>query len=290
MRALVVLAILALPSVAWADTFSHDPPGQLVTGSGKGRADDHVYAPNIRYPIEQGPAFANSQVWGHGGESGPANTSQCDAENFRYPWHDNYCETRDYDMPLCPAGTGHQGQDTRAADCNKDVHTTVAVTDGTITNIGSYSVYLTADDGTRFDYLHMSTLLVNVGDKVKRGQPIGKVSNHFGTSTTTVHLHFNIHMNVAGVGSVYVPPYTSLIAAYEVLMGIAPAPDAGAAPPPATTSPPGEPPPAQPTPTADPAPPGESGCNVGGSPQNAFLIAIMLAGLRYARRRCRSAS
>lgn len=40
------------------------------------------------------------------------------------------------------AGEGHQGQDIRAATCEKGVHWVVAATDGTITNVGSYSVYL----------------------------------------------------------------------------------------------------------------------------------------------------
>ncbi|HEY8074711.1 MAG TPA: M23 family metallopeptidase [Labilithrix sp.] len=280
--------VLAWPSVALAGGgFAYDPPGQLVDGSGKGRVDTNVYAPGIRYPMESGPAYANSQVWGHGGTSGPTNSDQCDAENFQYPWHDNYCETRDYSMPLCPAGTGHQGQDNRAADCKKDVHTTVAVVDGTITSIGSYSVYLTRDDGVRFDYLHMSNLLVNVGDKVKQGQAIGKVSNHFGTSTTTVHLHFNIFENVKGVGSVYVPPYTSLIEAYQTLMGLT-TPDAGPPPPPAPTNdetPPAPPPPA---PTADPPPSDDGGCAFA-TPHGATTLptAALLALLVLAARRKR---
>ncbi len=218
------LASLGASSVASAaDPFAYDPPGQLVNGSGKGRVDMNVYAPGIRFPIESGPAFANSQVWGHGGNSGTG--SQCDIENFSYPWHDNYCETRDWDMPLCPSGSGHQGQDIRAASCKPGVHQAVAVADGTITSIGSYSVYLTAADGTRFDYLHEQDVVVKEGQKVKRGDPIGKVSNKFGDSVTTVHLHFNIHQNVAGVGAVYVPPYLSVVHAYETLQGIA---DAGA--------------------------------------------------------------
>ncbi len=205
--------------------FSYRPPGELVPGSGKGRVDSKVYAPGIRFPIESGPAFANSQVWGHGGSSGPGG-SQCDVENFSYPWHDNYCETRSWTMPLCPSGTGHQGQDTRSSDCKPDVHATVAVDDGTITNIGTYSVYLTRADGTRFDYLHMSNVAVKVGQKVKRGDPMGKVSNQFGGTPTTVHLHFNIQQNVSGTGVVYVPPYLSLVQAYETLMGTTSPPDA----------------------------------------------------------------
>ena len=223
---LLVVAIVAAPLAARADAgvdggaFAFDPPGQLVAGSGAGRVDSNVYAPTILFPIEQGLAFANSQVWGRGGNSGGGGT-QCDAQNFSYPWHDNYCETRSYNMPLCPAGVGHQGQDVRASDCTPDVHWVVAVVDGTITSIGSYTVYLTAADGTRFDYLHMASVQVVVGQKVKRGDHVGKVSNQFGSSSTTVHLHFNVFQNVAGVGLVYAPPYLSLVKAYEAHIGAA---------------------------------------------------------------------
>ncbi|GAC1367220.1 MAG: hypothetical protein NVSMB47_18350 [Polyangiales bacterium] len=190
------LTTLALTTTAQAGPFTYDPPGVLVPGSGSGRKDDKVYAPGILFPIKDSAAFANSQVWGAGGGSGPGG-SQCDKVNFTYPWHDNYCETRSWSMPLCPSGAGHQGQDTRASDCTPDVHPGVAVEDGTITHVGSYTVYLTVADGTRFDYLHMSGVTVAVGDVVKRGQVLGKVSNQFGGSSTTVHLHFNIQQNVA---------------------------------------------------------------------------------------------
>jgi MYXO-CTERM domain-containing protein len=271
-------------------TFSFDPPGQLVAGSGKGRVDMNIYAPGIRFPIESGPAFANSQVWGHGGNNGPG--GQCDKENFSYPWHDNYCETRDWTMPLCPGGVGHQGQDVRAASCKAGVHPTVAVADGTITSIGSYSVYLTTADGTRFDYLHMQDVVVKEGQKVKRGDPMGKVSNQFAGSATTVHLHFNIRQNVAGVGTVFVPPYLSLMTAYHTLLGLDP-PDAGA-----PVTPPPTPPPAQaaPTPTVPeppPAPEGDSGCSFApSSPATApFGAALALAalGMAVARRHKRRA-
>jgi hypothetical protein len=218
LASVVVAACVFCAPVARADGFSYEPPGTLVSGSGTGRVDLTVYAPGIRFPIEEGPAYANSQVWGHGGLEGGGG-SQCDKANFSYPWHDNYCETRSWTMPLCKSGTGHQGQDVRASTCDKDVHWVVAVEDGTITSIGSYSVYLTAADGTRFDYLHMSRVQVEVGDKVKRGDRVGTVSNQFGTSSTTVHLHFNVYQNVAGVGYVYVPPYLSLVRAYEDLLG-----------------------------------------------------------------------
>ncbi|HTJ83986.1 MAG TPA: M23 family metallopeptidase [Polyangiaceae bacterium] len=216
---LATLAALGMVGTALADDFTYDPPGQLVPGSGTGRVDENVYAPNMRFPMETGPAYANSQVWGHGGSSGPGG-DQCDIENFSYPWHDNYCETRSWDMPLCPAGTGHQGQDTRTIDCVKNVHWVVAAEAGAVTSVGSYSVYITAADGTRYDYLHMGSVQVAVGDDVTKGQRIGKVSNEFGGTPTTVHLHFNLRQDVAGVGNVYVPPYLSMVTSYQTLMGL----------------------------------------------------------------------
>ncbi len=217
-----------LPSAAsFADDFSYNPPGSLVPGSGEGRVDEKVYAPAMRFPIEEGPAFANSQVWGIGGSEGPGG-SQCSEGNFSYPWSDNYCETRSWDMPLCPSGIGHQGQDIRAATCDKNVHWVVASESGTVTNVGSYSVYITAADGTRYDYLHMGSVQVGVGDDVAKGTHIGKVSNEFGGTPTSVHLHFNLRQNVEGVGTVYVPPYMSLVTSYQALVGPPPVPAAGA--------------------------------------------------------------
>lgn len=209
---------LALPTrAAAADPFSYRPAGELLPGSGEGRVDDMVYAASMRFPLEEGPAFANSQVYSKGGSAGPAG-GQCDADNYAYPWRDNYCELRSWDMPLCPSGTGHQGQDVRPATCEAGRHWVVAVVDGTITSVGSYSVYLTGEDGTRYDYLHMSDVQVSPGQDVSRGERIGRVSNVFGGTPTTIHLHFNVRQSVSGVGVVYVPPYTSLVASYEALL------------------------------------------------------------------------
>ncbi|HET6582209.1 MAG TPA: M23 family metallopeptidase [Nannocystaceae bacterium] len=217
--ALAPALAFGLATTAAAEEPFYAPVGELVPGSGQGLADETVYAPGMRYPIESGPSYPNSQVWGVGGSEGPAG-SQCDAANFSYPWHDNYCEERSWDMPLCPAGVGHQGQDTRAATCDDDVHPTVAAADGTITSIGSYSIYLTDAGGTRYDYLHSTSILVSEGDAVTREERLSRVSNQFGGTPTTVHLHFNLSQDVAGVGFVYVSPYMSMVAAYEDLMGL----------------------------------------------------------------------
>jgi murein DD-endopeptidase MepM/ murein hydrolase activator NlpD len=216
--AIFALCATRCPDAA-AEDFSYMPAGQLVAGSGEGRADNRVYVPGMRFPIEETPAYANSQVWGPGGMHGGGG-SQCDTVNYSYPWWDNYCETRSWEMPLCPAGTGHQGQDLRPATCDDNMYWCVAVDDGTITQIGSYSVWLVTTDGTQHRYLHMApdSLLVAIGDKVVRGQRLGRVSNAFGTSSTTIHLHYDIFQNLQGYGGVYVPPYTSLIQAYQALL------------------------------------------------------------------------
>lgn len=217
MRSLVFIAAIALAAPAAAQSFT--PAGTLAPGSGRGRVDTRVWAPGMRFPIRDLPAYANSQVYGVGGSHGPAGGGQCDSRNYSFPWWDNYCESRSWAMPLCPSGTGHQGQDIRPSTCRAGVHPAVAAAAGTITNIGRFSVYLTGSDGTRYDYLHLSNVRVRVGQRVNCGDVIGNVSNTFNGTPTTIHLHFNIRQAVRGVGSVYVPPYSSLIDAYRRVQG-----------------------------------------------------------------------
>ena len=196
----------------------HGPPGYLVSGSGQGYRDGTVYLPGMRFPLEAGPAYANSQVWGVGGAEGPSG-SQCDMRNYSYPWRDNYCETRDFPMQYCPSGRGHQGQDIRPATCEDGEHWAVAVEAGTIISIGSYSVSLQGDSGIRHRYLHLDhdRLAVTAGDEVNRGDRIGLVSDNFGSGSTTIHLHFDMYS--AGR---YIPTYMSLVRSYEELMGVLP--------------------------------------------------------------------
>ncbi len=214
-----LVAASAASAPASAQEFSYSPPGTLQAGSA-GRSDETVYVPGMRFPIEESPAYANSQVYGRGGSQGGGG-SQCDAQNFSYPWWDNYCEPRSWTMPLCPSGTGHQGQDIRAASCTANTHWAVAAENGTITNIGSYSVSLRGESGTLHRYLHManSSLQVSVGQTVQRGDRMGRVSNEFGGTPTTVHLHYDLQQAVSGLGTVYVPTYMSLVRSYEELLG-----------------------------------------------------------------------
>jgi murein DD-endopeptidase MepM/ murein hydrolase activator NlpD len=213
--------VLLLSSPSQAQDFQYTPAGQLVSGSGTGRVDDTLYASGMRYPMEAAPSYPNSQVHGRGGSQGGGG-SQCDAENYSYPWWDNYCESRQWDVPLCPSGNGHQGQDIRPATCENNVHWNVASEAGRITNIGSYSMILTMDDGSVFRYLHMqrASYPVGVGDTVQKGARLGKTSNEFGGTPTTIHLHYDIMKNISPHGVTFVPPYMSLVRSYEELLGM----------------------------------------------------------------------
>ena len=209
-----------------ASDFAFDPPGSAHATGGRSFTDATIFVPDMRFPISQPKAFANSQVYGHGGASGPGG-GQCDAANYAYPWHDNFCEARGYKTPMCPSGNGHQGQDIRPSACVKARFVAVAAEPGKITQIASYTVYLTADDGRVFRYLHlqMDQLKVRKGEHVDRGQPIGFVSNNFGKTPTTIHLHYEVKEPKTHNGKAlftFVPPYTSLVAAYQRLLAGSP--------------------------------------------------------------------
>ena len=211
-------------------TFSYRPAGDLMPGSAPSDilVDEIVYDDHIVFPAE-GSVFLNSQVYGHGGSQAGLNglgPDQCNAENYDYPWRDNFCEKRGRDQYFCADG-GHTGVDIRPATCQKEKHWAVAPEAGEIYYIGSYSVRLMAEDGTWWQFLHleMDDLAVSEGQIVAAGQRIGKFSNVFFDSggnpvPTTIHMH--LHMEEA-----YSPtngddpfidrvsPYMTLVAAYE---------------------------------------------------------------------------
>jgi murein DD-endopeptidase MepM/ murein hydrolase activator NlpD len=213
-------------------SWPHDPGGALPPGSGNGAVDATLWAAGMRFPMEAGPAYANSQVYGYGGFAAPGPGGQCDPRNYAYPWRDNFCETRSWTNGMCPAGRGHQGQDIRPATCEKKVHWVVAAESGRITSIGSYTVTLLGDSGRIYRYLHMDMAGVNAlfptpaSRTVERGQHIGRVSADFGGNATTIHLHFEIKAPVA-VGDApaavaFVPTYSSLVDSYGRLLNGAP--------------------------------------------------------------------
>jgi murein DD-endopeptidase MepM/ murein hydrolase activator NlpD len=266
--------------------FAYYEPGNLFErDKGRGRATDRrVYAPNILFPIKLATAqfpHMNSQIWGFGGGGyngkGEAGGSESDPRNYDpMKQRDNFCEIRSWDMPLCPGGAGHQGQDIRPPSFKDNYWEAVAVVDGTITNVTSNTtVQLKGTDGTDYYYLHMHprSITVKSGQKVKQGQTLGKVSKYMGgTPSTSLHLHFNIRQRITVGGkalTVYVPPFTSLVSALRVARGMDPGIDAngdllldttieitqGDAPLPSPAPPPSPPAPKPPTPEPAPQPP-----------------------------------
>ncbi len=213
-----------------APTFYYFRPGNLAPGSGTGSTEMAVLVPDMAFPIKDAPAIAQTQVYRYGG--GAKGGDQCDVRNFTAPWRDNYCETRTTtnSTPWCAKTGVHLGQDIRvgtpegckaeraAKAADRTRYEVVAVEDGFISNVGSYSVTLRANSGGRiYRYLHlnMAKLKVATNQPVKKGDVIGYVSNDFGGTPTTLHLHFEIKLNTAAHGWQYAPPYASLLEAYK---------------------------------------------------------------------------
>jgi WD40 repeat protein len=217
--------------------FAYYPPGDLAnpsTGEGR-RADRKVYLPNIVFPLKLGPGehpHMTSAIWGYGGGGydgqGEKGGSECDPRNYDpMRQRDTFCEVRGWSMPMCPAGVGKQGQSIRPPTCADNKWEVVAVTDGLITLVTSNTtVRLRADDGTEYDYLHMhpNSIGVKEGDRVQQGQVIGRVSKYMNGQRSTIYqLNFNARQPVKvgdSVKIVYVPPYSSLIAAYRRAKGL----------------------------------------------------------------------
>ena len=220
--------------------FAYYPPGDLDPHDAtRGRKGDRkVYLPNIIFPLRLAPdqhPHMNSQIWGHGGGGwngkGEAGGSECDPANYDpMQQRDTYCEVRSWAMPMCPGGAGHQGQDIRPPTCKNNTWEAVAVVDGVITQVTTNTtVRLKGGDGTDYLYLHMhpQSITVKVGQTVKQGDVLGHVSKYMDgdPNGTTMHLHFQVRQTIRVDGkilSVYIPGYTSLIAAYRKSKGLDP--------------------------------------------------------------------
>lgn len=195
-------------------------PGDLIADTGKGVASHAIFFPNMRFPVESGPAYANSHAYAPGGFKADGG-SECDPVNYSYPWRDNFCEFRRADLPVCASG-GHQGQDIRPASCEASKHWAVAAEDGIVAHVGRFGVTIQSATGTLYRYVHldMATLQVKPMDKIVRGNRIGKISNNW-LGPLPIHLHFDAKDTVLLNGepkSVFLPPYTSLVASYQLIM------------------------------------------------------------------------
>ena len=250
------------PSIFSPD-FTYRRPGEIISNSGyrgqSGVTDYTVYS-KIRFPIERAPAFANSQSfmnWGDCYRTGRVSWSSTKGdeyhckrndkplvfdesakENYSYPWQDNFCETRDFDVGQCANGMGHQGQDIRPSSCQMrnaeadrclpDIFPTVAVRDGVLIRTPTQqAVYLLINapgEHIRFRYIHMNPANLDAdgvvhGRRVQEGERIGVVSNYQDrVGGTTSHLHFDAQVFTRD-GWLWVNPYTTLISSYERLIG-----------------------------------------------------------------------
>lgn len=249
--------------VTFSPDFTYRPPGEIIANSGyrgqSGHADPTVYA-QIRFPIEKAPAFANSQSflnWGDCYRTGrlgwrptkgddyrckrndkPLVFDESAKENYSYPWQDNFCETRDFEVGQCANGMGHQGQDIRPSSCLlrndgadrclPDIFPVVAVRDSVvIRGPTQQSVYLLVNgrnEHVRFRYMHMNPARLDAdgilhGRRVAEGERIGMVSNYQDhPGGTTSHLHFDAQVFTRD-GWLWINPYVTLISAYERLIG-----------------------------------------------------------------------
>lgn len=248
---------------ATSTVFTYHSPGDLLAGTGfkrkSGVADYTVYS-KIRFPMADAPAFANSQSfmnWGNCEATGrlsagmrgrtaayrcrvnsqPLVSDESAADNYSYPWRDNFCEHRFFFVGQCPGGLGHQGQDIRPASCQQRGpganrcepyrHDVVAVRDGAVLRTpGQEALYILANapnERVRFRYLHMHPKQFDAdgmvsGRLVREGEVIGKVGNYFKKErATTYHLHFDLQVPTR-YGWVFVNPYMTLVAAYERLI------------------------------------------------------------------------
>jgi hypothetical protein len=269
-RANIASFEIARPAEFSAD-FTYVQPGLIVAGTGYrgkgGIADRHVYA-QIRFPLAQAPAYANSQLYrgkrsctSSEGEKETKNSSnpkpagepearecaetgfvrnrnEAAVENYSYPWRDNYCERRDFEVGLCPSGMGHQGQDLRPSTCVQRnagpggcqplQHAVLAVRDGLLIRARrqqtAYLVVNERNEHLRFRYVHMNPDRMDAdgavsGRSVAEGEEFGQVANYQDRAGgTTTHLHFDVQAFTRD-GWIWVNPYVTLIAAYERMIG-----------------------------------------------------------------------
>ncbi|MCK1714426.1 MULTISPECIES: M23 family peptidase [unclassified Bradyrhizobium] len=211
--------------------FSYRPSGDIIPNTGyrnkSGHPDVMAYA-QIRFPLEKAPAFVRSQSY--------ARRDKMESTTA-YPWRDNFCESRSFEVWQCGGGYGHQGEDIRAAECppqgdggercDPKQRGVVAVRDAiVIRGAKDQAATLQVNSRTehiRFRYMHMNPQAMNAdgllnGRIVSEGEKIGVVSNYLDhPAGTSMHLHFDVQVFTRD-GWVWVSPYVTLVSAYERLI------------------------------------------------------------------------
>ena len=91
--------------------FTYRPSGDIIANTGArkrgGHADFTTYS-QIRFPLEKAPALVARN---------PSASASPASAAAPYPWRDNFCEARSFEVGQCAGGFGHQGQDIRPAPC-----------------------------------------------------------------------------------------------------------------------------------------------------------------------------
>jgi hypothetical protein len=219
--------------------FSYGPSGDIIANSGYrrqgGRVDLTAYS-QVRFPLQKAPAFVHSQSF-RSRRSSDRSLDELPGGNASYPWQDNFCEARSFEVGQCASGFGHQGEDIRPApcppgseadnSCDPKQQRVVAVRDGVvIRSLKQQAVTLqvnTRSEHLRFRYMHMNPAALDAdgvlnGRSVDEGEKLGVVSNYLDhPNGTSRHLHFDVQVFTRD-GWLWVNPYVTLISAYERLI------------------------------------------------------------------------
>jgi murein DD-endopeptidase MepM/ murein hydrolase activator NlpD len=217
----------------YASDFTYRPVGDLIANSGArrqtGNADLTSYS-QIRFPLDA-PAFIHSQSFGRRQAS-----DSSDRPSGLYPWRDNFCEARSFNVGQCASGYGHQGEDLRPgpcpalgdpSGCDPKQQPIFAVRDGVVIRSRQQQAATlqvnTLTEHIRFRYMHMNPARLDADDIlngriVAEGEKIGVVSNYLDhPNGTSRHLHFDVQIFTRD-GWIWVNPYTTLVSAYERLI------------------------------------------------------------------------
>ena len=219
--------------------FTYRPSGDIIARSGLrrqgGRADLIAYS-QIRFPLQKPIAFVHSQEF-RSRRSSDQPPDELAGGTTSYPWRDNFCEARSFNVGQCPGGFGHQGEDIRPAPCPPNIEgaercdrkqqAVVAVRDGVVIRAPKQQAVTlqvnTSTEHIRFRYMHMNPAALDAdgvlnGRSVGEGEKIGVVSNYLDhPNGTSLHLHFDVQVFTRD-GWVWVSPYVTLISAYERLI------------------------------------------------------------------------
>ena len=226
-----IASVAAERPVAQSADFSYRPSGDIIARTGSrrqsGRTDSTAYS-QIRFPLARTPVAVRSQSFARRDKTGL--TARV------YPWRDNFCEARSFNVGQCVSGFGHQGQDIRPRPCpaeeGPDIcddkrQAIVAVRDGVVIRLAKQQAATlqinTRTEHIRFRYMHMNPSSMDAdgvlnGRQVAEGEKIGVVSNYLDRPNgTSLHLHFDVQVFTRD-GWIWVNPYTTLISAYERLI------------------------------------------------------------------------